>query len=274
MTGEAAAPPQEVDGTGGDGGPTLGLHLMADGEVTSGTEMIELHGEAGMSLRLSPWKQAGRGLQCSRPQLLKSFLQQMCQTMLTNQAKPGARESPARRQGKIMFLSPMREYECPVRLFESATGIDASYSAQKLMERLLWDHLYQELEPLEHLRVFSTLTEFYRGFKRTEGDRSEDRDGLNKAYWFLEKASLSEALMAIVPKVKRDEVSEMLKWRVNSGHRQFFPDSGETLSQRLCSRKLWNFQQEVYNEVYDYLSKPVPGVVLSFLAVALWMLTI
>jgi len=69
-------------------------------------------------------------------------------------------------------------------------------------------------------------------------------------------------------------VSEMLKWRVNSGHRQFFPDSGETLSQRLCSRKLWNFQQEVYNEVYDYLSKPVPGVVLSFLAVALWMLTI
>ena len=33
MTGEAAAPPQEVDGTGGDGGPTLGLHLMADGEA-------------------------------------------------------------------------------------------------------------------------------------------------------------------------------------------------------------------------------------------------
>ncbi|CAE7522831.1 unnamed protein product [Symbiodinium sp. CCMP2456] len=71
-----------------------------------------------------------------------------------------------------------------------------------------------------------------------------------------------------------DQVGEMLKWRVNSGHKQFFPDSGETLSQRLCSRKLWNFQQEVYNEVYDYLSKPVPGVVLSFLAVALWMLTI
>eukprot|EP00439_Symbiodinium_sp_Y106_P023607 s2968_g2.t2 len=71
-----------------------------------------------------------------------------------------------------------------------------------------------------------------------------------------------------------EQVGEMLKWRVNSGHKQFFPDSGETLSQRLCSRKLWNFQQEVYNEVYDYLSKPVPGVVLSFLAVALWMLTI
>ena len=77
-----------------------------------------------------------------------------------------------------------------MKLFESATGIDAGYRAQKLMERLtgpawaatenldlqelkhedgvrrLLKHLYQELEPLEHLRVFSTLTEFYRGFKR------------------------------------------------------------------------------------------------------------
>ena len=164
--------------------------------------------------------------------------------------------------------APMRDYERRVRLFESATGIDPCYRAQKLMERLsgaawtateglelqdlkheqgvqrLLKHLYQELEPLEHLRVFSTLTEFYRDFKRTAGQefvaydmefrthlkRLEDigakLEGLTKAYWFLEKTSLSsdlrkqvisasggeydyaklrKALMAMVPKVRRDE---------------------------------------------------------------------
>ena len=163
----------------------------------------------------------------------------------------------------------MREYERRVKLFESATGIDAGYRAQKLMERLtgpawaatenldlqelkhedgvrrLLKHLYQELEHLEHLRVFSTLTEFYRGFKRLPNQefieydmayRLEEIgagiDGLNKALWFLEKASLSEelrkqvitaaggeyeytrlrkALMAIVPKVKRDDDTSSFK---------------------------------------------------------------
>ena len=132
--------------------------------------------------------------------------------------------------------APMRDYERRVRLFESATGIDPCYRAQKLMERLsgaawtateglelqepkheqgvqrLLKHLYQELEPLEHLRVFSTLTEFYRDFKRTAGQefvaydmefrthlkRLEDigakLEGRTKAYWFLEKASLSADL--------------------------------------------------------------------------------
>ena len=164
--------------------------------------------------------------------------------------------------------SAMRDYERRVRLFESATGIDPCYRAQKLMERLtgaawtatesldlqelqheqgvqrLLRHLYQELEPLEHLRVLSTLSEFYRDFKRTPGQefvaydmefrihlkRLEEigakLEGLTKAYWFLEKAGLSadlrkqvvsasggeydyvklrRALMAIVPKVKRED---------------------------------------------------------------------
>ena len=35
-------------------------------------------------------------------------------------------------------------------------------------ERLL-AHLWQELEPLVHLRIFSTLSEFYRSFRRTPG---------------------------------------------------------------------------------------------------------
>ena len=89
--------------------------------------------------------------------------------------------------------TPMREYQRRVRLFEASTGIDASYRAQKLMERLsgqawmatesldlsyikhpdgverLLKHLWQELEPLEYVRTFTTLTEFYKGFKRAPG---------------------------------------------------------------------------------------------------------
>ena len=95
--------------------------------------------------------------------------------------------------------SPMRDYEM---LFESATGIDPGYRAQKLTERLsgaawtategidsqelkheqgvqrLLKYLCQELELLEHLRVFSTLTEFYREFKRTAGQEFIEYDML------------------------------------------------------------------------------------------------
>ena len=70
-----------------------------------------------------------------------------------------------------------------------ATGIDPRYRAQELMERFtgpawtategielqelkheqgvktLLKYLYQELEPLEHMRVFSTLTVCYGEFK-------------------------------------------------------------------------------------------------------------
>ncbi|OLP76029.1 T-complex protein 1 subunit eta, partial [Symbiodinium microadriaticum] len=162
----------------------------------------------------------------------------------------------------------MREYQRRVRLFEASTGIDASYRAQKLMERLsgqawlatesldlsyikhpdgverLLQHLWQELEPLEYVRTFTTLTEFYKGCRRTPGmeyltydmefrthlKRLEEVgakvEGLNRAYWFIEKAGLSaelrkqvvaaaggeydyvklrRALLAIVPKVNREE---------------------------------------------------------------------
>ncbi|CAE7351286.1 MAL3P3.6 [Symbiodinium sp. CCMP2592] len=162
----------------------------------------------------------------------------------------------------------MREYARRVKLFESSTGIDPSYRAQKLMEKLsgqawmatesldledlkhpsgvqrLLDHLWQELEPLEHLRTFTTFAEFYKDFRRSPGEEFVEFDmkfrahlkrleevgakleGLNVAYWFLEKSGLSselrkqvvaaasgecdypklrKALMAIVPKVKKDE---------------------------------------------------------------------
>ena len=162
----------------------------------------------------------------------------------------------------------MREYQRRVRLFEISTSIDPSYRAQKLMEKLsgtawlatesipleslkhpqgverLLKHLWTELEPLEFLRVFSTLADFYKGFRRTKGQEFVAYDmafrmhlqrldeinagveGVTKAYWFLEKAGLSAdlrkqvvaaaggaydypklraAVMAIVPQVSREE---------------------------------------------------------------------
>ena len=162
----------------------------------------------------------------------------------------------------------MRDYERRVKLFEASTGIDESYRAQKLMERLsgaawlatesldlmelkhpkgverLLAHLWQELEPLEYLRILSTLADFYKNFRRSPGQEYIAYDmefrnhlkgleeigakieRLTKAYWFIEKAGLSgdlrkqvvaaaggeydynklrRALMAIVPRVNKDE---------------------------------------------------------------------
>ena len=88
---------------------------------------------------------------------------------------------------------PMREYVRRVRLFEAGTAIDPSFRAQRLMQKLTgqaWeatetieiaslqspdgvqkplDHLWGELEPLEFLRVFSTLQGFYKNFRRARG---------------------------------------------------------------------------------------------------------
>ena len=163
---------------------------------------------------------------------------------------------------------PMREYQRRVKLFEVSTGIDPSYRAQKLMEKLtgnawlatesipleslkhpdgvsrLLDHLWKELEPLEFLRTFQTLADFYKGFRRSKGQEFVAYDmefrrhgqrleeigagltGVTRAYWFLEKAGLSpelrkqvvaaaggqydytklrSAVMAIVPQVNKEE---------------------------------------------------------------------
>ena len=162
----------------------------------------------------------------------------------------------------------MREYQRRVRLFEISTSIDPSYRAQKLMEKLsgnawlatesipleslrhpqgverLLQHLWSELEPLEFLRIFSTLADFYKNFRRARGQEfvaydmsfrmhlqrldeiNAGIDGVTKAYWFLEKAGLSaelrkqvvaaaggqydyqklrSAVMAIVPQVSKEE---------------------------------------------------------------------
>ena len=186
--------------------------------------------------------------------------------------------------------TPMREYQTRVRLFESSTGIDASYRAQKLMERLsgqawlatesldldyikhpdgvkrLLQHLWQELEPLEYLRTFTTLSEFYKGFKRSPGmeyitydmefrahlkhleEVGAKIEGLTQAFWFIEKAGLSgelrkqvfaaaggeydyvklrRALLAIVPKVDKGEDSGGAN-RFSPGNRQWKPRNNHT----------------------------------------------
>ena len=166
------------------------------------------------------------------------------------------------------WTGPMRECQRRVKLFELSTGIDPTFRAQKLMEKLtgnawlatesipleslkhphgvsrLLDHLWKELEPLEFLRTFQTLADFYKSFRRTPGQQyvSYDMDfrrhaqrleeigggisGVTKAYWFLEKAGLSQelrkqvvaaaggqydyaklraAVMATVPQVNKEE---------------------------------------------------------------------
>ncbi|CAE7336253.1 RE2 [Symbiodinium sp. CCMP2592] len=128
---------------------------------------------------------------------------------------------------------PMREYQR--RSLKHPDGVT----------RLL-DHLWKELEPLEFLRTFQTLADFYKGFRRTRGQEFVAYDmefrrhgqrleeiqaglsGVTKAYWFLEKAGLSPelrkqvvaaaggqydynklraAVMAIVPQVNKEEES-------------------------------------------------------------------
>ena len=133
------------------------------------------------------------------------------------------------------------------------------------VQRLL-AHLWQELEPLEHLRTFTTLSEFYKDFRRSPGQEFVEFDmqfrahlkrleevgakleGLNVAYWFLEKSGLSsdlrkqvvaaasgeydypklrKALMAIVPKVRKEDDNHPTPSRP-SFNRQWKPRNNAT----------------------------------------------
>lgn len=73
-----------------------------------------------------------------------------------------------------------------------------------------------------------------------------------------------------------DKVGEMLQWRVEKGHvaSNFDAGQGHTLLSKLCSRNEWTFEQDEYDLMYDYLYKPIPGFVLSILAIIIWVLTI
>ena len=162
----------------------------------------------------------------------------------------------------------MREYERRVKIFQSTSSIAEEFQAGRLLERLhgeawraaetlevsqlkckngvriLLQHLWDELEPLEYLRVFNTLSYFYDNFHRVRGQEMTQYDtafrtqcqrlseaqspleGRAKAFWFLRKAGISDelrrqvvssaggvydyhklrsALVAIVPQVRRQE---------------------------------------------------------------------
>ena len=178
----------------------------------------------------------------------------------------------------------MREYQKRVRIFQTSTGIDPEYQGGKLLERLsgaAWDcietldvgtlkhpdgverlltHLWNELEPLEYLRTFTTLNEFYVKFQRSRGmeftaydsafraqcqrlrEVGAPLEGLIQAFWFIQKANISEdlkrqviaaaggqyeyhrlrqALVAIVPQVKRehDDKGDISRWTRAKAHR-------------------------------------------------------
>ena len=182
----------------------------------------------------------------------------------------------------------MREYERRVRLFEQTTAIDPEFRAGRLLEKLKGDawaaaetidlkelkapngvakllkHLWSELEPLEYLRTFQTLSYFYKQFKRQKGQefvafdtafrtqckRLEEcqspLEGTAKAFWYLEKASISEelrrqvvasaggvyeytrlreALVAIVPQIRRQDLGEepaRKEYPAREGRSRFF----------------------------------------------------
>lgn len=77
-------------------------------------------------------------------------------------------------------------------------------------------------------------------------------------------------------KYEGSKVKEMLQYRVETGHASanFDTGKGQSLLQKLCGLDLWSFEQEEYQLMYDYLYKPVPGFVLSTLAIIIWVLTI
>ncbi|CAJ1394568.1 unnamed protein product [Effrenium voratum] len=72
------------------------------------------------------------------------------------------------------------------------------------------------------------------------------------------------------------KVQEMIAWRVSDGHHtdRFDAISGASLASKLCSKNLWSYEQEEYDKIFDYLYKPMPGVILSSLAIVMWVLTI
>lgn len=72
-----------------------------------------------------------------------------------------------------------------------------------------------------------------------------------------------------------EKIEMMLQWRVNTGHSHVWFDeiNGKSKLQRLCNQSLWTFEQAEYEEMYQYLYKPIPGYWLSLLALILWVLT-
>ncbi|CAE6962141.1 unnamed protein product [Symbiodinium sp. CCMP2592] len=71
------------------------------------------------------------------------------------------------------------------------------------------------------------------------------------------------------------QVKEMIHWRALKGHSydDFDSDTGYSVINRLCQHKLWSFEQEEYQEMFEYLYMPMPGWTLSVLAIIMWVLT-
>ncbi|CAE8713408.1 unnamed protein product [Polarella glacialis] len=136
--------------------------------------------------------------------------------------------------------TPMRLYVRKVQIFQYNTTIDEEYQGGKLLERLtgkaataaemidvgelrhqlgvqrLLAHLWEELEPLEYMRVGNTLSGFYEDFYRKRGEEFIQYDtkfrgqmqllkeidceltGTAKAFWYLKKANIGPDLKRLV----------------------------------------------------------------------------
>lgn len=235
---------------------------------------------------------------------------------VTSQAAGGRPREP--KTGKEIVpgwdgSTPIRDYRRRIELFLATTGIDPEYRAGRLVEQLkdaawratetldmsllrtpdgvshLLAHLQEELEPVEYLQVFSTLSTFYKGFRRQKGEEMVTYDtryrvqcqkldevgagisGLTKAYWFLECAAISEevrkqviaaaggdysyeklrtALIAIIPRVQRDERDGPSSSQANKGH---------TNQPRQFRNKNYGHKTHKVNMVDEHGEEPDPG---------------
>merc|ERR1712032_686177 len=70
-------------------------------------------------------------------------------------------------------------------------------------------------------------------------------------------------------------LGSLLSWRGLHGHdsSRTNPNSGASLVQEICRMDVWSFESESYKNMYEYLQLPMPGWSLSFVGIALWILT-
>jgi len=143
--------------------------------------------------------------------------------------------------------------------WNATESLDVATLKTKGGVNVLLQHLWNELEPLQYLRTCNTLSYFFKTFRRAKGQEMVSFDtafrgqckrleevgsplvGTAKAFWFLEKAGLSEevkrqvvssaggeyeysrlrsALVAIIPQVKRQEMEEPAS-KPQGGHKGF-----------------------------------------------------
>ncbi|CAE8635719.1 unnamed protein product [Polarella glacialis] len=73
-----------------------------------------------------------------------------------------------------------------------------------------------------------------------------------------------------------DTIEMMASWRATEGHSFANRDANtdDTLVGELCSKTLWRYEQGEYDTLDSYINGGVPGVMLGFLALVIWVMPI